>query len=142
MRSKLLGSALAAALSLWTSAAMAAEVKMGIRTDPSSIDPHYHVYTPNSAVWRHIFDALTWTDSKTRLQPGLAVSHKPIGEDIWEFKLRPNVTFHDGTPFTAEDVVFSLNRAPNVPKSRQPEGSSAPVTKARSRARTNFPPPA
>lgn len=117
MRAKLLGSALAAALSLWSASAMAAEVKMGIRTDPSSMDPHYHVYTPNSAVWRHIFDALTWTDSKTRLQPGLAVSHTPVGEAVWEFKLRPNVTFHDGTPFTAEDVVFSLNRAPNVPNS-------------------------
>lgn len=116
MRGHLLGSAIAAALS-FGAPAMAAEVKMGIRTDVSSIDPHYHVYTPNSAVWRHIFDALFATDAKTRLQPALAVSHKTIAEDIWELKLRPNVTFHDGTPFTAEDVAFSLARAPNVPNS-------------------------
>ncbi|MGE0221944.1 MAG: ABC transporter substrate-binding protein [Acetobacteraceae bacterium] len=100
-----------------TGTATAAEVKMGIRTDASSIDPHYHVYSPNTAVWRHIFDALVWSDPRTRLHPALAVSYKPIEETVWEFKLRPNVTFHDGTPFTAEDVAFSLARAPVVPNS-------------------------
>ena len=95
----------------------AAEVKMAIRTDVSSIDPHYHVYSPNTAVWRHIYDTLVWSDARTRLHPALAVSYAAIAEDVWEFKLRPNVKFHDGTPFTAEDVAFSLARAPNVPNS-------------------------
>lgn len=108
--------AAAAALALGN-AAQAADIRFGIRTDASSIDPHYHVYSPNSAVWRHIFDALVWSDPRTRLHPGLAVSYQPIADDVWEFKLRPNVAFHDGTPFTAEDVAFSLARAPNVPNS-------------------------
>lgn len=104
------------ALALATTA-HAADVKFGIRTDVSSIDPHYHVYSPNSAVWRHIFDALVWTEANTRQRPALAESYATVADDIWEFKLRPNVTFHDGTPFTAEDVAFSLARAPNVPNS-------------------------
>jgi peptide/nickel transport system substrate-binding protein len=97
--------------------ASATDVTIGIRTDPNSIDPHYHVYTPNSAVARHIFDTLVKTDAKGQLIPGLAVSWKPVGDDAWVFNLRPGVAFHDGTPFTAADVAFSLDRAPKVPNS-------------------------
>ncbi|MBN8927783.1 MAG: ABC transporter substrate-binding protein, partial [Rhodospirillales bacterium] len=97
--------------------ARAADVTMGIRTDPNSIDPHYHVYTPNSAVARHIFDALTRTNAKGQIVPGLATSWKPEGDGAWIFTLRQGVTFHDGTPFTAADVAFTLERAPHVPNS-------------------------
>jgi peptide/nickel transport system substrate-binding protein len=98
-------------------AAHAAEVKMAVRTDASSIDPHYHVYTPNAAVFHHIFDTLVLSGPRGQSRPGLATSWKTVADDIWEFKLRPNVTFHDGSPFTAEDVAFSIARAPNVPNS-------------------------
>jgi len=98
-------------------AVSAAEVKMAVRTDASSIDPHYHVYSPNTAVYRHIFDTLVLSDARGQPKPGLAVSWGPVADDLWEFRLRPNVTFHDGTAFTAEDVAFSLARAPNVPNS-------------------------
>ena len=98
-------------------AAHAAEVKMAVRTDASSIDPHYHVYSPNTAVYRHIFDTLTKIDARGHLKPGLALTWTTVGEDVWEFKLRPNVLFHDGTPFIADDVAFSIARAPNVPNS-------------------------
>jgi peptide/nickel transport system substrate-binding protein len=98
-------------------AAHAADVTMAVRTDADSIDPHYHVYTPNAAVTRHIFDALTQLDARGHLKPGLALSWSAVADDVWEFKLRPNVVFHDGTPFTAEDVAFSIARAPNVPNS-------------------------
>jgi peptide/nickel transport system substrate-binding protein len=98
-------------------AANAADVTMAVRTDAESIDPHFHVYTPNSAVARHIFDGLTQVDARGRIQPGLAVSWHTVADDVWEFKLRPNVTFHDGKPFTAADVLFTFQRAPNVPNS-------------------------
>ncbi len=107
-------------LSLWLAlpvAAAAQSVTMAVRTDASSIDPHYHVYSPNTAVYRHIFDTLVKLDARGVQGPGLALSWVPVDEDVWEFKLRGNVLFHDGTPFTAEDVAFSLARAPNVPNS-------------------------
>ena len=51
---------------------------------------------------------------RQRLTPDLAESWKVIDATTWEFKLRRNVRFHDGTPFTADDVIFSFERAPNV----------------------------
>src|SRR4029079_1358617 len=48
---------------------------------------------------------------------GLATSCRAIDDLTWEFKLRKGVRFHDGTPFTAEDVVATLKRIPNVPNS-------------------------
>jgi peptide/nickel transport system substrate-binding protein len=112
MRWLILGLALCAPL-----VAHATDVTMAVRTDAESIDPHFHVYTPNSAVARHIFDGLTQVDARGRIQPGLASSWQAIGDDVWEFKLRPGVVFHDGGKFTARDVVFTMHRAPNVPNS-------------------------
>jgi len=97
--------------------AHAADAIMAVRTDAESIDPHYHVYTPNSAVARHIFDGLTEVNARAQIVPALAQSWTVIDDETWEFKLRPNVTFHDGGKFTAADVLFTMQRAPNVPNS-------------------------
>jgi len=105
------------ALSLLPAFAQAADVTLAVRTDVSSVDPHYHVYVPNRSLSRHIFDSLCNTDPQGRIVPNLATSWKPIGETVWEFKLRENVRYHDGTPFTPDDVVFTMERAPNVPNS-------------------------
>ncbi len=106
-----------AVLALAPVPAAAADIKIAVRTDASSIDPHYHVYVPNLAVSRHIFDALVLSDPRGRILPGLARSWRVVGETTWEFTLRPDVTFHDGQPLTAADVAFTLARAPNVPNS-------------------------
>jgi peptide/nickel transport system substrate-binding protein len=95
----------------------AAEVRIATRTDTDAIDPQYHVYAPNIGVARHIFDALVLKDGRSQLHPGLALSWTAVADDVWEFKLRPGVRFHDGGAFTAEDVAFSLERAPHVPNS-------------------------
>ena len=50
-------------------------------------------------------------NSRYEIEPSLAVAWKLIAPTTWQFDLRQGVRFHDGTPFTAEDVVFSLNRA-------------------------------
>lgn len=112
MRRLLLGLLLGAPMAAW-----ATDVTMAVRTDAESIDPHFHVYTPNSAVARHIFDGLTQINARGRVQPGLAASWQVVGDDEWEFKLRPGVLFHNGSALTAADVVFTLDRAPNVPNS-------------------------
>ena len=92
----------------------ATDLRVGLKLEPSSIDPHYHNLSPNNACARHIFDRLVQTDDKQRLHPGLALSWKPLNDTTWEFKLRQGVKFHDGSPFTADDVLFTFERAPNV----------------------------
>ncbi|MGF1628596.1 MAG: ABC transporter substrate-binding protein [Kiloniellaceae bacterium] len=105
---------LAAALA---SPAVAQELTIGISAEPSALDPHYHNLGPNNAMRRHMFEALVLTDENQRLSPGLAASYEPLDDTTWEFKLREGVKFHDGSPFTARDVVFTVCRIPTVENS-------------------------
>ena len=105
---------IAALLSMSAAASTEGELTIGLASEPSSIDPHFHNLGPNNAVARVIFDRLIMPDEKQQLRPGLAVSWKPIDDTTWEIKLRQGVKFHDGTPFTADDVIFTFERAPNV----------------------------
>src|ERR1700693_3006963 len=95
----------------------AADLTIGIGADVTAIDPHYHNVTPNNNVAAHIFDYLVLRDERQRPIPGLAESWKTIEPLVWEFKLRRGVKFHDGSDFTAADVVASIERVPNVPNS-------------------------
>jgi peptide/nickel transport system substrate-binding protein len=76
-----------------------------------TLDPHSYYDTPNRAATAQVYEALLDVDSYLKIVPQLAVSWKPLDQTTWEFKLRADVRFHDGTPFAAADVVFSLNRA-------------------------------
>src|SRR5882762_7686440 len=98
-------------------AAAAQELRVAVGSEPSSIDPLYHNLSPNLALARHIFDPLVDQDEKQRLVPALALSWRPVDETSWEFKLRPGIRFHDGTPLEPEDIVFSIERAAKVPNS-------------------------
>lgn len=86
-------------------------------TPPSALDPHYHNTSNNNQALRQVFDSLVAFDNEGKLHPALAESWRPIDALTWEVKLRAGVRFHDGTPFEADDVVFSFARAPNVPNS-------------------------
>ena len=97
--------------------ASAEELRVGLAQEPSSIDPHYHNLGPNNSFSMHVFQPLVIPNEKQQPTPGLAESWKPIDDTTWEFKLREGVTFHDGTPFNADDVVYSFKRAPEVPNS-------------------------
>ncbi|MDU8942084.1 ABC transporter substrate-binding protein [Ovoidimarina sediminis] len=107
----------ASVLALGAGAATAEKITIGLASEPTSIDPHFHNLGPNNALSVHIFDRLIAQDDKQRLSPGLAVSWKPIDDLTWEFKLREGVKFHDGTDFNADDVICTFERAPNVPNS-------------------------
>ena len=111
-----LTAALLAAASLATPAA-ARDLRIGLGSEPSSMDPHYQILHPNEMVARHVFEPLVFMDERMRLQPGLATSWEPQGETAWVFALREGVRWHDGSPFTADDVVATIARAPNVPNS-------------------------
>ena len=95
----------------------AADISIALGADVTSIDPHYHNLTPNNNVAEHVFETLVTKDTRSRLKPSLAESWRAVDDLTWEFKLRKGVKFHDGSDFTAQDVVFSLDRVPNVPNS-------------------------
>src|SRR5262245_59029672 len=84
------------------------------------MDPHFHNLTPNSNVGQHIFETLVARDAAGKLKPGLAESWRAVDDLTWEFRLRKGVKFHDGSDFTAADVVFSLDRVATVPNSPSP----------------------
>ena len=95
------------------------DLVIGTRSEPA-IDPHFSYLTSNIAYARHVFNMLVESDENLNPQPALATSWKAIDDTTWEFKLREGVKFHDGSEFTAKDVVFSIKRIPNVPNSPTP----------------------
>ncbi|MEQ8804502.1 MAG: ABC transporter substrate-binding protein, partial [Rhodospirillales bacterium] len=86
-------------------AAQAQTITIGLGTEPTSIDPHYHNLGPNNQIAQHIFSRLMEQDHKQRLMPGLATEWKPVDDTTWEFKLRKGVKFHDGSEFNVDDVI-------------------------------------
>src|SRR5262245_13952018 len=106
--SRLLSAALFATASALAAATVnAADLKIGLSADVTTLDPHFLAAQPNLTIGRHVFESLTEVDEKTRLIPGLAESWRALDPTTWEFKLRRGVKFHDGSELTAEDVVFS-----------------------------------
>ena len=118
--------------------AQAADLKIAVAADVTSIDPHFFNLFPNNNVAEHVFDKLVQMDPDSKMIPGLATSWKTIDDTTWEFKLRKGVKFHDGSELTAEDVVFSIDRVPLVPNSPAalpptPRPSSASRSSTRTR---------
>jgi peptide/nickel transport system substrate-binding protein len=81
--------------------------------DASTLDPHSGNTGTNNALLHAIYEPLVARNAEGVLTPALAVSWHVLKDQptVWEFKLRPNVRFHDGRAFAADDVVFSLARA-------------------------------
>ncbi len=94
--------------------AHADELTIGLAAEPSAIDPHYHNLGPNNAMREHIFEGLIGQDAQQKLEPALAESWRTLDDSTWEFKLREDVKFSDGTDFDAQDVLFTVCRVPLV----------------------------
>ena len=90
---------------------------VALATPITALDPHFHNLTPNNGLGKHVFENLIKTDESQNLKPGLATSWKALDDTTWEFKLRQGVKFHDGSPFTADDVIATFKRVPLVPNS-------------------------
>ncbi|NTE88073.1 ABC transporter substrate-binding protein [Agrobacterium rubi] len=97
-----------------SSAALAADLTIGVRAGPLSIDPDFTAAGTHAEAMKHIYDSLIKSGNNLELEPGLATSWTAIDDSTWEFKLRPGVKFHDGSDFTAEDVKFSIERISRV----------------------------
>ena len=95
----------------------AATLRWGAQNDILSMDPHSQNHTTTTAILMHAYEGLTRYGPKYELEPALATKWTFISPTQVRFELRKGVKFHDGTPFTADDVVFSFNRI------RQPQGT-------------------
>lgn len=98
----------------------AQDLRIGLSADAGSLDPQYDNLPANNQISLHIFEALVMQDEHQRLRPALAAAWRAVDDTTWEFKLRDGVRFHDGSPFGADDVVFTLDRVAKVPNAPSP----------------------
>jgi peptide/nickel transport system substrate-binding protein len=96
----------------------AARVVVGISAPPASLDPHRLNEFLTFDMLSNVYEGLVGLDASLRVEPVLAVSWSSTDDRHWRFELRSGVTFHDGRPLTAADVVSSLQRARTHPRSQ------------------------
>jgi peptide/nickel transport system substrate-binding protein len=99
-----------AALGL-SAAASAQTLRFASQGDAQTMDPHSQNESFTNSMNNQVYEYLTARDKQLNLVPGLASSWEQLSPLKWRFKLRPGIKFHDGAPLTADDVVFSVNRA-------------------------------
>jgi peptide/nickel transport system substrate-binding protein len=104
----LLSAALIAALGV--TAAHAVTVRIANQGDTQSLDPHSLQESLQLSVTGNVYEPLVTRGKDFKLAPALATSWKQVAPTVWRFELRKGVQFHDGTPFTADDVIFSYDR--------------------------------
>jgi peptide/nickel transport system substrate-binding protein len=121
MTSGWLGRLLPSALLVLSAVALTAHattLRVASAFDPQTMDPHALALLYHTRVSVQIYEGLVDRDQQFKLEPALALSWQATGPTTWRFKLRPNVVFHDGTPFNADDAVFSIERAMAAPSQR------------------------
>ncbi len=94
--------------------ASAQTLRWASQGDPQTMDPHSQNESMTNMMNGQVYEGLVARDKKLGLVPALATSWEQVSPLVWRFKLRPNVKFHDGSPFTADDVVFSIERGQHV----------------------------
>jgi peptide/nickel transport system substrate-binding protein len=119
MRRRLLAALAASALLIGAAGSVSAQsvLKVGISTEPASMDPQYSTTGATQQASQQIFETIVGRDKNLRMVPSLAVSWKEVDPLTWELKLRQGVKFHDGKDFGADDIVYSIKRSPRVPDS-------------------------
>ena len=104
--------ALASMFSL-SGTALAETLRWSSAGDSLTMDPHAQNEGPTHVLSHQVYDTLVFRDQDMKLQPRLATAWQITADNpsVWEFKLREGVKYHNGNAFTADDVVFSINRA-------------------------------
>lgn len=110
MRRTLLASALAAAM-LIPLAGHTKTLRWASQGDILTLDPHAQNEGLTIAASSYVYEPLVQYDQEFNLVPGLATAWEQVTPTLWRFTVREGVKFHDGTPFTADDVAFSIERA-------------------------------
>jgi peptide/nickel transport system substrate-binding protein len=125
----LTASPLALALALGALPALSAELSIGMQQEPTSLDPTADATASiDSMMTMNVYEALTTVAENGEVQPNLATAWE-VSEDglTYTFDLAEGVTFHDGTAFDAEDVVFSFERAMADDSVNPSKGIFAPI---------------
>jgi peptide/nickel transport system substrate-binding protein len=90
-------------------------LRWAFSTGALTFDPHSCNCGPDDMQQYSVYERLLGTSARLEVIPQLATAWRPVGPVTWEFELRQGVRFHDGAPLTAEDVVFTLERARTKP---------------------------
>ncbi len=98
-------------------AAHAAPLKWAAQNDILTLDPHSQNHATTTALLQYPYEGLTRYSKDYKIEPALAIAWKELSPTQYRFELRRNVKFHDGSPFSADDVVFSFTRI------KQPQGT-------------------
>ena len=88
-------------------------ITVGTTSEPLTLHPHNTNDRPSARVMRQVYDTLVDQTEALELIPSLAERWTQVDDVTWDFEIRPGVTFHDGSPLTASDVVFTLERLRN-----------------------------
>ncbi|NDV00560.1 ABC transporter substrate-binding protein [Pseudoroseicyclus tamaricis] len=112
-RGRMASGACAAALALGMagSAATADTLRIAGQGDIGTLDPQAQNSQITISVLSMVYESLVTRDEDLQMVPSLALSWEPVADTTWRFELRPDVTFHDGSAFDAEDVKFTIERA-------------------------------
>ncbi|MGH6627103.1 MAG: ABC transporter substrate-binding protein, partial [Burkholderiaceae bacterium] len=108
---QLLCAAVMCALAATSFVASANTIRVANQGDALSMDPHSLNEALQLSVTGNVYEGLVIHNKDLSLAPGLATSWKQTSPTVWRFELRKGVQFHDGTPFTADDVLFTFQRA-------------------------------
>ncbi len=108
---KLKTALLVAAMALASGTSQAVTLRVANQGDAQSMDPHSLNESLQLGFMANVYEPLIGRDKKLGLVPALATQWSQPSPTVWRFELRKGVNFHDGSPFTADDVVFTFKRA-------------------------------
>ncbi len=86
------------------------EIIAGLSERMLTLDPANHYSISSTSVLRHVYDPLVEVTNDDKFVPALAESWQVVNNTTWRFTLRKGVSFHDGSPFNADSVLFTLKR--------------------------------
>ena len=105
-------------LALIAAPVQAVTLRWAAQNDILTMDPHSQNHATTHSIMQYTYEGLVRYTRDYQIEPCLATKWEQLSDTQWRFHLRRNVKFHDGSPFTADDVVFSFGRI------KQPQGTN------------------